>query len=403
MPKDVFISGNWWKEVKKHARPGLVELSVSPFSVEVEFDKKSYALLEKHPTLHQQIMDAGSEEYKNMISEGVTLVRGCEIHLLKLGKQFEKDRDINAFMKRFQEAKISFVQAIHKLTTDAKKKIERAIIRAFNAYLKKKKDFQKYKIRVATKIGLKLGSIGFGVARLISTSGADVLAWRGLVKDAILTLTEAYKFMDGAEAFRKKINKQLDLIAAWHKKLGAGATASEVGLGILKSLIGTECEGTLVAVSANVKQYRKKLKGVELKAHAAAAELNVVLNRIESVKKEVDSKAQKELEDLTAKVMKLIDKITSAFDEINAGLAWADGIETQIDEMARAKNVKEMGTVIKLLDTASDVATSAKSWSSFAQEGKSLGAKVGSQANTAGKSVERWWDTVAKLRKKKAA
>lgn len=404
MAKELIISRNWWKEAKKWAKSDLVQYTPHPIKVEADFDKDGEELLKTYPMLKQQLMNAANAECDKLVSDGGTLLRGTEWQLKKVSKYFLDKKDLKGFMREFQGTKISFVQGVTTLVREAKKRIEKAIVAAMKAFLKLKKDVSKYKLRVAAKIGLKLGSLGIAIAGLVSSSGANVVAWRTLIKDMTGTYTEARAFMASAESFRKKIDKNLKSVQAWHAKLGdgAGATASEVGLGLLKVLIGTDGGKTLDALGANAGQYRKKLQCVELKAHETAAQLNLILNRAEILEKETGENEQKTLEALRKKIQEMIDKVHGAIGEIETGVTWADEIDETIADLKAAKNVRSMGLCIKALDTASDLATTTNSIANFVDSGGSLSKEIHAQAFKIGKNVDRWEKEVRTLVKKVA-
>lgn len=404
MPKETMISGDWWSQVKKQASPKYIEWAANPISVTVDFDKDCYEKLKKDPLLLQKLSDAGSEKYKAFIAEAAKTVKATEAKLDAASKAFNASKDIVAFGKTWDAAQAEFAKDMRAQVQSAEQEIDKAIHAAFAKYQKTKKEYKGYKIRSGVKLGLKLTGIGFSIAKLIGTSGADLLAWRSLLKDSIKTVTEITKLCVTAETMRKGTEKQLKVVLAWQAKLGdgKGATASEVGLGLLKSLVGTDCEMTLDAVGANVKQYRSKLKGVELNAHKVAKELQLVLNRVDSVKKEVSADIKAEISVLETDVRKLITQISDLMGEVNRGIDWADTTEGLVGDLKKAKNVSEMGKAVKALDSISDVVTSATGWAKFAKEGGALGTKIAGQTLKVGKNIERWMDDVKKKLKSAA-
>ncbi|GMG81140.1 hypothetical protein LNKW23_03520 [Paralimibaculum aggregatum] len=401
MPKEKMISGNWWGEVKKAASPKYIEWEANPIEVTVDFPKELHEKLKKDPLLLQKLSDGGSEKYKAFIASAAKKVKSTESDLEKLSKEFEKDKDIVAFGKKWDAIQEKFVREMRTEVESAEKEIDKGIMDAFAKYQKTKKEYKGYKIRSGIKLGLKFAALGFAIAKLVGTSGADLMAWRSLVRDSIKTVSEIGKLCVSAETFRKATEKQLKVVLAWQAKLGdgKGVTTAEVGLGLLKAVIGTDCEMSIDAVGANVKQFRNKLKGVELSAHKAAKELQLALNRMDSVKAEVPADIKSEMATLETDVRDLITKVSDLMGDVNKGIDWANTVEKIVTDIKKAKSITHLSKMVKALESAADIASSASGWADFADKGDKLGTRIVKQTITVGKNIDRWQDDVKKTLK----
>ncbi len=399
MPKEIMISGDWWKEVKKKSSPKYIEWNADKIEVEVDFPKELHSKLKTDPLLLQKLSDAGSVKYKAFIDSAAQQVKQTEGELEKISRAFDKHKDIIAFGKEWDAIQTDFVKELRSQAMAAETDIAKAILGAFKTYQATKKEYKAYKIRAGVKLGLKFGSLAFAIGKLIGTSGADLFAWRSLVRDSIKTISEITKLAVSAETFRKGTEKQLKVVLAWHARLkdGAGATASEVGLGLLKALVGTDCEMTLDAVGSNVKQYKSKLKGVELSAHSAAKKLQIALNRMDSVKAEVPADIQSQMTELENQVRELISEVSDLMGEVAAGVRWADTTEGLVKEMKIAKKVENLSKLVKLIETAFDGYSAGNGWPDAIKGLDTGAAKVTKTLITVGKNIDRWHDDVKKL------
>ena len=277
--------------------------------------------------------------------------------------------------------------------------IAKGIMAAWEKHKKTKKEYRDYKIRSGVKLGLKFASLGFAIAKLVGTVGADVLAWRTLVRDSVKSVTEISKLILSAETFRKSTEKQLKVILSWQAKLGdgAGASASEVGLGLLKVVIGTDCEMTLDAVAANVKQYRNKAKGVELSAHSAAKKLNLALNRLGDIPPKLPAPIAQDIKALMVEIEKLIDEVSKLTRQVSDGLEWADTMDELVADLKKAKSVSHAGKLVRAAETLVDSGPAAGGRVALADTGGDLATRILAEATKAGKAIARHGDEVKRL------
>ena len=394
------IKGDWWAQVRKQAGPRYVTWSAQPIEVVVDFDKGLHAKLDQDPLLLQKLSDGGSDAYKAFIAECVGHVKWAEGLLEKAKKTLDKDRDPGAF----SQEEFRILQGYTALMTNSVKKAEGDIAKAIDAayakHQKTRKEYKGYKIRAGIKIALKVTGISFAIAKLVGTMGADVLAWRSLIKDTIKTVTEITKLCAEAEKFRGYIEKELRTVRTWHAKIGdgKGATGSEVGLGLLRAVIGTDCEVTLDAVGSNVKQYRSKLQGVDLKAHKVARDLDQAIALMIADEKKVPAEIRnKWLSPLQTEVQKLIEEVIGLQEQVRDGLAWADRTDTEVKAMKKARSTSELARCVKLLETVIDGLTTTRGWVGFADKGGNLGVQISKTAVTAGKNIERHCDDLKAL------
>lgn len=396
MPKETMISGDWWKEVKSQASPKYIEWAANKIEVIVDFDKGLHKELNKDPLLLQKLSDAGSAEYKKFIANAAQYTKRIDTEIEKAAKKFESDRDLAAFARQEDFLMKEFMGNMEDEAGKAETAIAKAIMAAWEKYKKTKKDYRDYKIRSGVKLGIKFASLGFAIGKLVGSVGADVLAWRTLVRDSIKSVTEIGKLIVSAETFRKGTDKQLRVILAWHAKLGdgKGATASEVGLALLKVVIGTDCEMTLDAVSANVKQYRNKAKGVELSAHSAAKKLNLALNRMGDIPPKLPRAIAEDVEALAAEVRKLLEKVTSLTSQVSDGIDWADTVDELVTDLKKAKSVTHAGKLVRAAESLVDIGTSVGGWVQFADKGGDLATKILAETTKLGKAIERHVDDV---------
>ncbi len=399
MPTEKMISGDWWGEVKKQASPKYVTGDANPISVTVDFDKAVYEKLKKDNLLLQKLSDAGSKEYKAFIGRAAQKVKAAEAEVARAAANYKSDKNPETFNNSKTQIAQKLKAELQAEANSAPGRIEKAIHDAFSKYQKTKKEYKGYKIRAGVKLGMKFASLGFTVAKLVGTAGADLLAWRSLVRDTIKSVTEITKLCLSAETFRKATEKQLKVVRTWHAKLGngAGATASERGLGLLKVLVGTDCEMTLDAVGSNVKQFKSKIQGVDLNSHAVAKKLTQALNAMDKAKREVSSGIKTEMAQLETQVRDLISEIGSLQSEVRKGEKWADDTKSLVDELKTAANVEKMGKIVKRLETAADIATSIKSWVDFAAKGDKLATRITKQTLTVAKNIERHMDDAKKV------
>lgn len=406
MPKITMLKVDWWKEAKARAKPKHITWEAQELLVEVDFDKTIYNLFGsqgkgKNDDLDTKVSEGGRAVYGKFLDNVVGHVKWADALLDKHAKAFQKDKDVKKYNMELTRVEQGFTALMQNEAKDIEKKIEKGVTDAFDKWKKTKSDYKKYKARAAAKIALKIGSMGFAVAKLVGTSGADVLAWRGLIKDSVKTVTELAKLKMDAESFRKATETQLNKVLDWHKKLGDGkaATGSEIGLALLKTAIGTDAEMTLDAVGANVKQYKSKLLKVKEKAQALGEKLAKTQNSMDEAKGLLPADLAKEFEPMEKSVDDLIKQLVTTNEKAAKGDTWAGNMDKLIAELKKAKSVSDAGKCVKAMDSISDIITGGLSWKKLADDSSKAATTISKQAVTLGKNIERWWDEAKKLGK----
>ncbi|MEM7560477.1 MAG: hypothetical protein AAF394_15250 [Planctomycetota bacterium] len=405
MPNVTMISGDWWKMVTKKAKPKYaVSSSAQTIEVVIDFDENMYKLLQRDPLLLQKLSDSGSEVYKAFITTCIGHVSWGEALIEKANRGYSASKDIKKFNIAVSNAQQGMAKLLKAEVDKAQADIPNAIRKAWSEYQGARTEYRNYKFRAGCKLGLKAASLLLNASRLVATAGIDALAWRGAVKNATKGYNELVSLTLSADELQKKIEKNLKAVTNWHTKLGNGkrATGSDVGLGLLKVLVGTDCGKTLDSLSSATKNYKKKLIGVDLKSHEVAKQLNGVLAKLEAAQAELPQESGKVMKSLGEKFYELFTSVSDTQGSVKLGKAWATDMEARIDEMKKARNVKQLGRVLKLIETLETGLKRGLLPKKAAKCGTALATAITKDAVNAGKLIDRWFDDAKKLKKKLA-
>lgn len=154
---------------------------------------------------------------------------------------------------------------------------------------------------------------------------------------------------------------------------------------------------TIGSVAQDARACRNKLGGLDRKSHAAARELQKLLEAMDAARSGLPADLARRFEPVQTDVNRLIEKVISLQTEIKGGNIRVANMTRLVAEMAKAKGTSELERILKGTETASEIALATKGWVTFSGDAGKIATGIVKDAVTVGRNIDRWMDDVKEL------
>ncbi|WP_253279899.1 hypothetical protein [Phaeobacter sp. 11ANDIMAR09] len=327
----------------------LVEPPKLSFKVVIELDKKMEKGTEKDPLLQQEFHAAASEVLEQTKT---TIERKCKVFdqaFVQMVNKGASDKDMQKQLKGLNDAIKNDVKV-------AEKGAELAAQKAWSDLQKKKKEWSKFKIKVAVSIAGTLAGLAVSIAAMATSpfSGGAGAAFAiiGFIKSGVTLAKDVGKLAINIEQSKVILVKNLAVVEKAASNPALNAT-NEVSAAVFQEFLGVS-QPSVKTVEEAADTLKAKYAQMIVKMHDLSKTLAKILKEQDKLKKEFltevgkklkkhpikDKRAQlvmisKALDTALAKnyetVQNAIDRIQIMYGETRS---WADKIK---DLMKRVK------------------------------------------------------------------
>ena len=331
------------------SKAGTLEVMTPPkgmrFKVEVKFDSKIEKEASKDPLVNQEMMDAIRAVYDDLVDR-------IGDNLKKTDKGGVMLRDSNQLAKMQK-----LIDVVNKGIEGAKEVAEERAVKDVNnvwtSLAAKKKEYQKYKIKIGVTITAAFAGLITSIALMASQpfqgGASSAFAIIGMVKSAVTIGKEITSAWQTVEQATKVLEGQLAIVESEWKKSKALGHGNELSATIINQFLGIS-QPCIKNCISQLDTCKKKTVGVELGCHKLAKELNGMLEKTEQLKKDFMAEAKKRLSKHPSP--KALDQLPDIEKKLNEYLKPFEDkaskkIDDILDEVKRSKKAQEtVGTLV---------------------------------------------------------
>jgi hypothetical protein len=325
-------------------------------------DKNIIQVVDDDPLLQQKMVDAGQHVFRSAGDEMAKLLQDHDKQALQALLQPEAERRTAQIAETFKK----------KLESEGKKAgqdADKAAAKVWADLIKTRKEYSKYKWKTGFNIFLGMIGLGTGIAAAVVTSASGVgavVAAYGAYQSAMVSIIKIRDALKSASdiylRLSKDLGKLLDQYEEFDKKTSAAAkkTAQEVLAAASEKFLAIEVR-SLSKCGNDLGLFRNKLKGAEVDAHSASADLNKALKEWDKAMAEIKSgspvlrERARKINDLTPIINDTIAKVVTLMEEVRDGQVNSAKIEQTINTLKQGVNP----TVIKAARVTFGLATGA--------------------------------------------
>ena len=366
------------------------------FVIKVELDAKIEKAALADPLLRKEFEDAAQD----------TIARFVEFVGLKMkatDQAVQKLIDANKAAE-VEPAKKKMNSDIEQMRGSAQQFGVMQVNRAWDDLCKKKKEYQKYKIKIVVTIGAAVAGLATSIALMATspwTGGASAaLSIIGMVKSGVVISKESAAAAMELETAARSLEGQLKIVAKIWNTNKAAAHGAEVGAAIVKQFLG-EAPPNIKSCQDWLYRCEQKLNGINVNNHKLSKQMEVMKAGMSKLESDFMGEAKKRLEkhpsgkggaqigkvrnqfhasvdSAETKILDAQKKLLQQVDRAKEGAKTVSNLKKQVDALAGYR-----GTAYKFIDNLlllSDVAVSGLS-------GNSLVQGFGDMASTFGSAV----------------
>jgi hypothetical protein len=309
MPVQKFVpSNNMDKDVLV---PGLEVLKAPKgwgFEVEVTFDSKIFKEVSQDSILIDEMNEAVKEIYD-------TTCKSIKSKYSAFEKQFQLMREKGVDKKLFEKNLDGFNKSLLEDKKIGEIAAKQAVEKVWKAYVAKKAEYAKYKIKIGVTIFAAAASFFISLGLMVSapfTGGVGAAASIiGMWKSALTVGKEIASAAVSIEKAQNVLSKYMEVVEKIASKGKAAAKVNELGGAVAKQLLG-EAQPTIKGCSSQLDTIKQKLTGVEANCHNSSKLLNKMLDEQKKLRDDYLTKAKKQLESRgikdTSKFMSSIER-----------------------------------------------------------------------------------------------
>lgn len=314
------------------------------FKVVVELDKKMEKGVEKDPLLQQEFQAGASEVFEQTRN---TIEQKCKV----FDKAFVQMANKGADKKDMEKQLKGLNDAIKNDIKVGEKAAELAAQKAWTSLQKKKKEWSKFKIKVAVSIAGTLAGLAVSIAAMATSpfSGGAGAAFGiiGLIKSGVTLAKDIGKLAINIDQSKAILVKNLVVVekAASNKALNA---TNEVSAAVFQEFLGIS-QPSVKTVEDAADTLKAKYAQMVVKMHDLSKTLNKILKEQEKLKKEFLAEVGKKLKKHPVKDKKTqLVMVSKALDTALAGnyaevQKAIDKIQTMYaDARGWANNIKDL-------------------------------------------------------------
>jgi hypothetical protein len=329
--------------VAKYKPTVITELGPTKVRLTLE-DKDIIKVVDDDPLLQQKMVDAGQHVFRTAGEKMAGLLQ-------------EHDKLADRAMRESGPQKLGQIADLFRKKLEiegnnAGKDADKAAAKVWADLVKTRKEYSKYKWKTAFSIFLGIFGVGASIAGAVVTSATGVGAVIAAYGAYTSAATAIGKMSDGLKSssqvylrLRTDLGKLVIEYTEFDKKSSAAAqkTAKEVLAAASEKFLAIE-KRSLGKCTSDLGLFRSKLKGVEVDAHSAAADLNKALKEWDKAVLEIRKgspalreRAQK-LPDMAPAINDSILKIASLMQDVQLGAVNSAKLEETITVLKQGVN-----------------------------------------------------------------
>jgi len=295
--------------------------------IEIAIDKKIADKLEKDKDARsmQKLADAAQKSVKLTAKTVGTLF-----------DEYEKEAKVH--LEKNDEAKAKqvfkdFEKQANKLIDKIEKKALDDMEDEWKKIQKIHKQYGKYKLNAGIDLTAKIGGFISKVARAVVSSGTDISAILGGVKDLYNIYKDVRKLADSAEDVHEKNEKILVKLQKRMETKSSSAlkqTAKDKVKEKAKKAIVSLIEDGVDDLSKSNDLFENKLLGLEVKADSVSKKVVKLLDKVEKQKSDLTGEQLASIEALTDLSLKKVDSLN---DRIQIGLTNHENMKKSIADL----------------------------------------------------------------------
>ncbi len=212
----------------------MVKPPALSFKVVVELDKKMEKGAEKDPLLIQEFQNAAMEVYDQTVK---TIEQKCKVFDKGFLEMVSKGASKSDLKKQLD----GLNNAIKNDVKVAEKAAEIQVAKAWASLQKKRKEWSKFRIKIATTIVGTLAGLAVSIAAMatspFSGGAGAALGIIGFVKSGVTLATEIGKIAISIDAAKKVVELNLKVVETAAKKSGVYA-ANEISGAVFSEFVG---------------------------------------------------------------------------------------------------------------------------------------------------------------------
>lgn len=295
----------------------------------VNDNSKLTKLIKKDPLLQQELKDATDKSFDIAVVSLAVLFDEYDdkaAALMKDGKVDEAKKQIKLFETEAE-----------KLLEKIEKKALADVNDAYSDYQKKHSEYRNYKLGSAFAIGKNVASITVSAVGLAGSAGVSTVQAVVSITRAIFATADEVRLLSiDAEGLQKEMVGDAKSIVSAYNTNKVMITAKETGKAALNKLVGANLIPTLNGLKDKNKRLSQKTKGIYVKSHKIAKELNKILGNMDALDKEASANKNSILDKLEATVQASI----GAISELNDRYKNSDKFEKSMDTLIKDLKAK---------------------------------------------------------------
>jgi hypothetical protein len=280
----LFSSANMSRAIaeKAGATPNFPIPAGFQFTIVADSNAPGFKQLNTDPLLHAQVHDAIGKSYQALVETLAGAFKDADALVAKKPEQFEA-------------AAVQLERGVDLQIANSMKAATAAAQNIVDSFKQKRAAYKKYQIKTFTNITLNVGSSVASIAMMASSpfslGTSTVFGLIGLAKSAVQLANQIRNGLQEAETVHERAAAAIQTLAKGFAKTKKQQLAKLVGGAVLKELFGAAGVKTISGTEEDLELAENKIKGIDVKVHAVAVELNSILDKIEAEKKAHKNKA----------------------------------------------------------------------------------------------------------------
>ena len=380
---------DWWKVVKKEAKPRWIDMEGGGFSMSVRFDKKLSKQLVKDPLLQARLTEPASELWKKMVDEMVAETRKLDAAFEDAWFEVRDTGDHATFRKAVDKIEKDHRSSFERMPKKYVAKMEAAVLDGWAAVQRANAEARRFKTKIIVDNGMRGVTIALAVANLALSGGTNVLAWQSLVKDTNKTVQELYKVFLELENLETSMARHIRAVAEALELDRRKKRGEDAYVALLTGLIGPVGVATVETISKELGYYKGKLDVAEAGLSKTSKKLHATLEKMDAAKKGMPRSLEAQLQTLRGEVVNYLDALASTHATVERGRRFEEKARKDVKTISDTRGMHKLGTVAKTVESLIDLTKSTYGWAKGVEGAVKLGMTIVGNINSFGKIVER--------------
>lgn len=256
---------------------------------------------------------------------------------------------------------------VKEIVTDAAVEVcQRATDRAIGAvkhFKKVRRDYKRYKVKSALKVGSSVVGLGLGLTAVglggLTFGASLIFGLVGVYRSAVTLADQISTLAQSAEGACVNVANQVNDIAKAYKNASSTTVGmGDVGLELLKQVIPTDLIPSIKSIKSNLDTFEQKTNGIEVRADNLSKKLSQALDKEQTLRTQLEIFLRENPDALTTGEAKRLEKLM----ELIPGIIQKneDLIDKIIKLNKRVEKLREWYTAIA--DAFKEVSSKQPTW-----------------------------------------